>query len=98
MSKFVRTDEIEKKLFEQALFDDKKVIKDANITIILRAGKLKAYCGETDTYLQFPRDLRKLDADFIADVIEVQNEHVTEKYYRVQKGTIRRRGSSEVVG
>ena len=55
--KFVRTPEYEQKLFEQALFDDKKVIKDATIKIVC-VGKLKAYCVETDTYLQFPTDLR----------------------------------------
>lgn len=97
--KFERTDALEKKLFEEALINENKVIKDAEIHITIgKGGKLKAYCGYTDTFLQFPRDLRKLDAEFVADIIEVKNDHVTDKYYRVQKGTIRKKGSNEVVG
>jgi hypothetical protein len=97
--KFKRTDEIEEKLFTEALINENTVIKDAIIHIVVGKGsKLKAYCQNTDTFLQFPRDLREVDAIFIADVIEVKNEHVDEKYYRVQKGTIRRKGSNEVVG
>ena len=95
--KFVRTQEYENKLFEQALFDEKRVIKDAKIKILLRGGKLKAYCENSDTYLQFPRDIRELGAEFVADVVEVKNDTVDEKYYRVMKGSIRKEGSNTVV-
>ena len=96
--KFERTEEYEAKLFSQALFDDKKVIKDATVRIVWGTGnKLKAYCVETDTYIQFPRDLRKNEAKFTADVVEVQNESVSTKYYRVMKGSIRKFGTDEVV-
>jgi len=95
--KFERTQEYENKLFEQAMFDEKRVIKDAKIHIIGVSGKLKAYCENTDTYLQFPRDIRQLDNRYIADVVEVKNESVEQKYYRVMKGSIRKEGSNEVV-
>lgn len=96
--KFERTQEYENKLFGQALFDEKRVIKDAKIWIRCVGGKLKAYCETSDTYLQFPRDIRKAGAEFIADVVEVKNESVDNKYYRVMKGSIRKKGSDQVVG
>lgn len=95
--KFVRTEEYEAKLFGQALFDEKRVIKDAKIHIMYVSGKLKAYCINSETYLQFPRDLRQMDARFVADVVEVKNESVDQKYYRVMKGSIRKEGSETVV-
>lgn len=102
---FKRTEEYEAKLFEQALFDEKRVIKDAVIEIESdpnNYNKLKAYCRDSDTYLQFPRALRAKRTDygkiFIADVVEVIREDGVKKYYRAMKGSIRRKGSDEVVG
>lgn len=95
--KFERTQEYENKLFEQALFDEKRVIKDAKIHIIAVNGKLKAYCEDSDTYLQFPRDMRQIDNRYVADVVEVKNDKVSEKYYRVVKGSIRKQGSEDVI-
>lgn len=96
--KFERTPEYEQKLFEQALFDDKRVIKDATIRIQYGdAGKLKAYCIESKTYLQFPRDLRQYGTEFIADVVEVIREDDVRKYYRAMKGSIRYKDNDEVV-
>lgn len=95
--KFKRTDEYNQKLMEQALFDDKRVITDAHIEIIPVNGKLKAYCEKTKTFLQFPRNIRTLDAEFIADIVEVIREDNIEKYYRVMKGSIRKKGSQEVI-
>jgi len=101
MSKFIRTDAYMQKLFEQAMFDDKKVIQDAHIIIRYEngyKGKLKAYCEDTKTYLQFPTDLRGYnDQHYQADVIEVLNDSVATKYYRVMKGSIRLYGYDEVV-
>ena len=98
---FIRTSEYEAKLFELALFDEKHIIKDATIEIEhdpKNWNKLKAYCVESDTYLQFPRALREYGAEFVADVVEViRNDGVT-KYYRAMKGSIREKGSDEVVG
>lgn len=98
--KFERTDEYTTKLFEQAMFDEKRVITDAHITIALEGlSKLKAYCSESRTYLQFPRGLRKYSGQqFIADVVEVIREDGVRKYYRAMKGSIRVEGSKEVVG
>ena len=95
--KFVRTPEYEQKLFEQALFDDKKVIKDAKIEIIYMGNKLKAWCEAINVYLQFPRNIRTPHAIFTADIVEVQNATVDQKYYRVMKGSIRKEGSDQVV-
>lgn len=91
--KFVRTQEYETKLFEQALFDEKRVIKDAKIHIVWVGSKPKAYCENTGTYLQFPR----IDNGYVADVVEVKNESVDQKYYRAMKGSIRKKGSDKVV-
>jgi hypothetical protein len=38
-----------------------------------------------------------LDNRYIADVVEVKNKSVEQKYYRVMKGSIRKEGSNEVV-
>jgi hypothetical protein len=100
--KFIRSDDYEAKLFEIALCDEKRIIKDAQIVIVYENGhngKLKAYCNETKTYLQFPRNLRGYDDQrYIGDVVEVVNNSVQQKYYRVMKGSIRLFGSDEVVG
>ena len=99
MAKFIRSQEYENKLFGQALFDEKRVIKNARVRINRVGGKLKAYCINTDTFLQFPRALREPEAEFIADVVEVKNESVDNKYYRVMKGSIRDINNvEEVVG
>jgi hypothetical protein len=102
---FERTAQYIQKLFEQAMFDDKKVIQDASVVIVYEnghSGKLKAYCEQTDTWLQFPTSLRRTYSDagkkYICDVIEVINPSVTQKYFRVMKGSIRLFGSDEVVG
>jgi hypothetical protein len=97
--KFTRTEKSEQKLLEQAFLDEKRVIRNAAIDIDYVGGKLKAYCRESGTYLQFPRALRDHENQrFIADVVEViRTDHVT-KYYRVVKGSIREMGSDEVVG
>ena len=100
--KFERTPEYETKLFEQALFDDKKVIKDATIEIEhddKNWNKLKAYCVESETFLQFPRALRIDNHQrFTADVVEVIRTDGVTKYFRAMKGSIRVKGSDEVVG
>ena len=94
--KFIRTPEYQNKLFLEAL-GEHHVKQDATIEIIRRGGKLKAYCAEVDCFLQFPRSIRKEGRKFTADIIEVVNDHVTDKYYRVVKSSIRREGSDEVV-
>jgi len=98
--KFERTDEYQAKLFEQALFDEKRVIQDAGIRIEFAdvGYKLKAYCIDTGTFLQFPRALRKHQGQrFTADVVEVIREDGIKKYYRAMKGSIREHGKDEVL-
>jgi hypothetical protein len=97
---FERTDEYTQKLFEQALFDEKRVITDAEVVIRydpMNRRKLKAYCVNTRTYLQFPRALRRFNRKFIADVVEVIRDDGVRKYYRAMKGSIREEGSNEVL-
>lgn len=100
--KFERTDEYMQKLFEQAMFDEKHVIKDAHITIMTEKpysnGKLKAWCENSHTFLQFPRNLRKYAGqEYIADVVEVIRDDGVRKYFRAMKGSIRNTNSDEVV-
>jgi hypothetical protein len=96
--KFERTEEYESKLFEQALFDEKRVYKDAKIRIVHQGNKLKAYCIKSGTFLQFPRRLRSHGACFIADVVEVIREDGVRKYYRAMPKSIRNPNSDEVIG
>jgi hypothetical protein len=96
--KFERTPKYEQKLFEQALFDEKNVIKDADITIVIVGSKYKAYCHQSDTYLVFPRSLRRYDGQrYVADVVEVKRDDNVSKYYRVFPNSIREYGSDEIV-
>ena len=99
--KFERTEKYMTKLFEQALFDEKNVHKDAEIIIQHEngySGKLKAYCPTRDTYLQFPRKLRQYDGQkYIADVVEVIREDGVQKYYRAMPKSTRNTNSDEVL-
>jgi hypothetical protein len=67
---------------------ERHVIIDANIMITCEGRKLKAYCPESGTFLQFPRDIRKISRKFKADVIKAKNES-GRIYYRAYKGSIR---------
>tara|TARA_R110002126_G_scaffold262308_1_gene405210 strand:- start:513 stop:809 length:297 start_codon:yes stop_codon:yes gene_type:complete len=97
MAKFERSDEYEAKLFGQAMFDDKKVIKDALVSIRSVGGKYKAYCEDANAYLQFPRGLRDCGLFYTCDVVEVIRTDNVKKYYRAVKGSIREHGSDEVL-
>lgn len=94
--KFVRSDEYEGKLFLEAL-GEKHVVKDAEIDITRGySSHPKAWCNRVGSYLQFPRDLRSNGAKYVADIIEVIPKNRA-KFYRAMKGSIRKRGSDEVV-
>ena len=81
---FERSEKYMAKLFELAMFDEKHIIQDANIRICAIGSKLKAYCVDTKTFLQFPRILRDYSGqEYIGDVVEVINTKVYTKYYRV---------------
>jgi hypothetical protein len=101
--KFERTDKYNAKLFEQALFDEKNVIRDASIQIFLGVVyKLKEFCEDCEKYLQYHSGIRENESDcgkrFTADVVEVIRTDGVQKYYRAMKGSIRRADSDEVVG
>ena len=83
---FVRSDEYISKIFMDAL--QKQVHQDATIKIQQHGRKLKAYCVDTDTFVQFPRDIREQYMEFKADVILASNKSGTE-FYRAYKNSIR---------
>lgn len=87
---FKRTDEYMEKLVMEAL--DKDVRLDAIIDIVYLGKKLKAYCVDTGTYLQFPRDLRSTGDRYYADVIKAGNGDGRDRtiFYRAVKGSIRK--------
>lgn len=95
--KFERTKEYNGKLFMKAMCDDKKVITDVDIKIVWNKSKYRAYCKEVDGYLSFPRNLREDGAYFVADIYEV-NPAGASTFYKVMNGSIREKGSDEVVG
>ena len=68
MKEFVRSDEYMGRIFMDAM--DRHVVMDARVTFVMKGPKLKAYCEKTDTYLQFPRHLRKRGTTLIADIIK----------------------------
>ncbi len=91
---FQRSDEYMGKIVMDAL--DKEVILDAKIEIARLSGKLKAYCVDTKTFVQFPRDLREPHETFVADVIKQGGDGRT-VYYRAYKGSIRKTKTGPVV-
>jgi hypothetical protein len=97
MAKFERSDEYIQKLFEQSMFNDARVIKDALVSIISVGVKYKAYCEDANAYLQFPRGLRDCGLHYTCDVVEVIRTDNVKKYYRAVKGSIREHGSDEVL-
>ena len=100
--KFERTPEYERKLFIEALCDEKDIIKDTTIEIqkdYSKKGKLRAWCPKADSWLQFPNDLRQYDRQrYIADVVEVKETKARKQFFRVVKGSIRNINSEEVIG
>jgi len=96
--KFERTPEYDGKLFLLALCDEKNIIRDAKIELVYLGNKLKAYCEASNTYLQFPTNLRtRCGRMFIADVVEVIRTDGVTKYYRAMGGSIRDFGDDEVL-
>lgn len=93
MSKFVRTEDHDAKLFKIALIEEKNVYTDVEIKITHRE---KAYCEAVHKNCRFPKNLRFPGSRFIADVVEVKPDGAA-IHYRAVKGTIRRKGSDEVI-
>lgn len=88
-----RSDDYMAKIMMDAL--DRSVILDAQINITHNGPKLKAYCVNTKTYVQFPRDLRREGATFYADVVKMSNGGKI--FFRAYKGSIRRSKAGEII-
>jgi len=86
MKEFIRSDEYMGKIFIDALDNDAKL--DVDVRFERANGKIKAYCPQTRTYLQFPTALRRLYISYKADVIKATNKNCR-TFYRVYKGSIR---------
>lgn len=74
-----------------AYADEKK-----NIPPTANMSKVKAYCRIVNSYLQFPRELRKPGDRYLSDIVSTENDKVG-GFWRVIKGTIRKEGSDKVV-
>ena len=83
--KFERTDEMIEKMTIDSFGSD--VQMDVDVHIEYSRNKLKAYAPKLVAYLQFPRKLRKLHANFVCDAVESTNNGRT--FYRAYKGSIR---------
>jgi hypothetical protein len=66
---------------------DRDVHINVEVEIVRRGGKLKAWCPETNTYLQFPRAIRVEGKKFLADVIKSSTNGTP--FYRAYKGSVR---------
>jgi hypothetical protein len=84
---FERSDDYMCKITMNAI--DRHVAIDCHVVIQKQGSKLKAYCKETDTFLQFPRDIRKAGETFFADVVKASKSTGT-VFYRAYPGSIRR--------
>lgn len=81
---FERSDDYMANITMDAL--DRDVVLSAKVIIQEVNGKLKAYCEDTKTYLQFPRDIRRKGKRFEADVIRAQTSGKI--FYRAYRGSI----------
>jgi hypothetical protein len=70
--------------------------KAINIPDTPNKNKVKAYCSSVNSYLQFPRDLRKPGTRCICDIVSTTNDKIG-GFWRVIQGTVRKEGSDIVV-
>lgn len=89
-----RSDEYMAKICFDAL--DREVVLDADIIIQYLGSKLKAYCKQTGTYVQFPRDIRKAGKRFVADVIKAGGNGRA-VFYHAYKNSIRESVNGKVI-
>lgn len=102
---FTRTDEYFAKIFGRTFGADtmheRLWHEDAEIVIQYDGDKNKnrAWCETTNTWTQFPNRLRDVVQEhFICDVVESHPNCKGTKFMMSVKGSIRRKGSDEVVG
>jgi len=84
---FERSEEYMTKITMDAL--DREVYISAKVQFMKVGPKIKAYCPETKTYLQFPRDLRVPGTTLYADVVKAKQSTGT-VFFRAYPGSIRR--------
>ena len=75
---------------------DKEVYLDADVIMQKQGKKIKAYCPQTKTYLQFPRAIREKHKKLVADIVKSSNASGT-PFFRAFKGSIRETKDSQVL-
>ena len=58
--------------------------------------KVRAYCRAVNSYLQFPRAIRKPGDRYVCDIVSTENDKVG-GFWRYIQGTVRKEGSDKVV-
>ena len=89
---FQRTDDYMTKITLDAL--DREVILNADIHIKWDKGKWRCWCDQTQTWVQFPNDLRTKHKRFVADVVKAQRGS-NQVFYRAYHGSIRSNDSGK---
>ena len=75
---------------------DREVFFDAEVIMQKHGKKIKAYCPQTKTFLQFPRAIRQKYKRLVADIVKSSNASGT-TFYRAYKNSIRENKDSEVL-
>ena len=83
---FKRSEEYMTKITLEAL--DRETHLDAVVKFIRLGSKIKAYCEDTKTFLQFPRELRKEGRSMFADVVKAK-QNTGKVFFRAYPGSIR---------
>ena len=94
MKLFERSDEYQTKVFVDALDNDVRF--DAQLVCVAHGRKLKVYCEDTGTYVQFPTSIRRIGRRFIADVVKSRRTNGN-IFYRAYRSSIRDAETGEVV-
>jgi hypothetical protein len=58
--------------------------------------KVKAYCRSVNSFLQFPRAMRRPGTRCVCDIVSTENDKIS-GFWRVIQGTVRKEGSDIVV-
>ena len=86
MTEFIRSEETQLKMVLDAF--EGEVLTDVKVSFYYQGGKLKAYCENTKTNLQFPTKLRNMYVKYVCDVVKCQRSN-GKIFYRAYKGSIR---------
>ncbi len=91
---FERSEEYMTKITLDAL--DREVYINAKVRFERQGPKIKAYCPETKTFLQFPRDLRVIGTTLFADIVKAK-QSTGKIFFRAYPGSIRRTENGEPI-